>query len=193
MAQPAALSRIQRFSPPHDAGLADDASEWEVGDLIAGRYDVERKIVSGMGVVYLCHDRAADEPIAIKTYRDLSDLSSGVAGGGWQRREVVLARLFASEALIWMRLGRHPNIVEARYVVELGGKPHLFLERVAGADGREQTLRHLIRSGPLDPTHAIRLALQVCAGMEHAITVFPGLVHRDLKHRRIFCWPPTRS
>ena len=118
-------------------GLADDASEWEVGDLIAGRYDVERKIVSGMGVVYLCHDRAADEPIAIKTYRDLSDLSGGVGRWGWQRREVVLARLFASEALIWMRLGRHPNIVEARYVVELGGKPHLFLERVAGADGRE--------------------------------------------------------
>ena len=31
------------------------------------------------------------------------------------------------------------------------------------------------------PARVIRLGLQVCAGLEHATGVFPGLVHRDLK------------
>jgi hypothetical protein len=131
-----------------------------------------------MGLVYLCYDTVAGEPIAIKTYRDVSASADGLDGG---RGEALLARLFESEALIWIRLGRHPNVVEARYVVELSGKPHLFLELVGSPTGHERTLRHLIRAGRLEPARAIRLALQVSAGLEHALSIFPGLVHRDLK------------
>jgi tetratricopeptide (TPR) repeat protein len=181
----AEASAAPRFIPP-SGGLVSDAREWDEGDLIADRYEVDHKIVSGMGVVYLCRDRDANEPIAIKTYRALSDVSRSpeVVGGrqpDWQQRESVLARMFASEALIWIRLQRHPNVVEARYVAELGGKPHLFLERVGGQDGRGRTLRRLIQKGPLAPPLAMRLVLQICAGMQFATGVFPGLVHRDLK------------
>jgi tetratricopeptide (TPR) repeat protein len=170
----AASAPFERFVPPRPTAGDETGRDWDAGDAIAGRYLVARKIVSGMGIIYLCHDRVARQPIAIKTYRNL-------AGGGEGSSESYLARLFETEALIWIRLGRHPNIVEARYVVEVAGKPHLFLELVSGPDGRERTLRDVIREGPRPPAEAIRLLLQMCAGLEHAVSVFPGLVHRDLK------------
>lgn len=170
-------SPYERFVPPRPTD-DDSGAEWAEGDTIVGRYRVARRIVSGMGVVYLCHDAIQRVPVAIKTYRDLDGEARTPDG---RQRDVLLARLFEAEALIWTRLGSHPNIVEALYVVELHGKPYLFLELVCGPDGRERTLRQLVKAGPQEPARALRLGLQVCAGLEHATTVFPGLVHRDLK------------
>lgn len=148
--------------------------QWSVGELVAGRFVVHRKIVSGMGVVYLCYDQQAAEPIAIKTYLDS-------LAGGPGRSDSEFAQLFESEALLWIRLGRHPHVVQARYVLRFGGKPHIFLEYVPGPTGGESTVRRLLRAGRVDVPTALLLAIQVCAGMEHATRVFPGFVHRDLK------------
>jgi tetratricopeptide (TPR) repeat protein len=131
-----------------------------------------------MGVVYFCYDQQLREPIAVKTYRDVPvDAVPGALAEGSRS----LAHLFESEALLWVRLGRHPHIVQARYVLRLGGKPYVFLEYVPGPAGEESTVRRLLRPGRRDLATALDIAIQVCAGMEHATTTFSGLVHRDLK------------
>jgi tetratricopeptide (TPR) repeat protein len=135
-----------------------------------------------MGVVYLCYDQQAAEPIAIKTYLD------GLTGDPG-RSDTDFVQLFESEALLWIRLGRHPHIVQARYVLRLGGKPHIFLEYVPGPTGGESTVRRLLRDGPVDAITALSLAIQTCVGMEHATHVFPGFVHRDLKPENLLLTP----
>lgn len=164
----------QPFGWPPPEPPFRQGTQWHLGDLIEGRYLVRRKIESGMGVVYLCFDQQANEPVAIKTYLD--DIAANKAGSASQ-----LAQLFESEALLWIRLGRHPHVVQARYVLRIGGKPHIFLEYVRGTTGGESTVRRLLQHGGVDIPTALLLAIQICAGMEHATRIFPGLVHRDLK------------
>ena len=181
-ATPPAYAPRRGASPPFGplvgaAGLR--GGEWSVGSLIADRYRVYKTLLSGMGVVYLCYDQEAREPIAIKTYRDVPHAPSPAATGSDDDRS--LAHLFESEAMVWVRLGRHPHIVHAKYVLRLGRKPYVFLEFVPGPTGEESTLRRLLRGGRAAPATAIELAIQICAGMEYATRVFPGLVHRDLK------------
>lgn len=157
------------------------SGQWSPGDLIAGRFLVHRKIVSGMGAVYLCYDQQACEPVAVKTY--LEGIPSGSGG------DSEFAQQFESEALLWIRLGRHPHVVQARYVLRLAGKPHIFLEYVPGPAGGESTVRRLLRAGRVDVATALLLAIQTCAGMEHATSVFPGFVHRDLKPENLLLTP----
>ena len=71
-----------------------------IGALLAGRYEVKRRIgEGGMGLVYEGKHRDIDKPVAIKVLRD--DLS---------RRPDVLAR-FRQEAKSASRIG-HENIVD---------------------------------------------------------------------------------
>jgi hypothetical protein len=131
------------------------AREWSVGDVIAGRYQVHRVILSGMGVVYLCYDQEAREPVAIKTYRDTPRQAEppgppGPPGppspaGPMADESRLLAQLFEAEALVWVRLGHHPHIIQAKSVLRLAGKPYVFLEYVPGPAGSEASLRRLLR------------------------------------------------
>jgi serine/threonine protein kinase len=138
----------------------------QVGDWIAGRFEVFEVHRGGMGVVYVAHDHlAAGGPkvVALKTLRE-----------EWLADRVRAAR-FATEGRLWARLGRHPNIVRALAVEPLEGRPHVVLELVTGGD-----LGRWIGTPRLDPPRALRFGLQFCLGMEHAIRA--GLqCHRDVK------------
>jgi serine/threonine-protein kinase len=74
-----------------------------------------------------------------------------------------------------------PHIVE---VIELGrnseGHPFIVMERLEGED--LQTL--LNRVGPLAPDTALRIAAQVCLGLDVAHQA--GIVHRDMKPANLF-------
>jgi serine/threonine protein kinase len=140
---------------------------WQVGDRIADRFDVFEVHQGGMGVVYLVQDRGITAPghetVALKTLHDefLPD-------------RVRIAR-FAEECRLWIGLGHHPHIVQAFAVEEIGGKPHLLLERVTGGE-----LRSRIGSQPVAPRQALRYGVEFCLGMEHAVR--QGLrCHRDIK------------
>jgi serine/threonine protein kinase len=139
---------------------------WQIGDRIADRFDVFEVHHGGMGVVYLVLDRqrtVGHETVALKTLHDefLPD-------------HVRLAR-FAEECRLWIQLGRHPHIVQALAVEEIGGKPYIVLERATGGE-----LRSRIGTQPLDPIQALRHGVEFCLGMEHAIR--QGLrCHRDIK------------
>jgi len=137
-------------------------SDFQVGDRIEHRWDVESVFSGGMGLVYVVMDHETGERLAAKTYRA-------------ERFAVdpALASRFEREAFAWIRLGAHPNIVEAKYVRVIRDKPFLFLEYVPGGSLHERL--------PLTDLGLVRqLAIEFCAGMIHAVNC--GIVaHRDIK------------
>src|SRR5581483_8599818 len=106
----AAMTRVNSMEPT-----------WKVGDRIAGRWRVEETCGGGMGEVYIVLDLDTGERLAAKTYRQ------DVLG-----RHPAVAHRFEREALTWINLAPHPNVVAARFVRAVRGRPLLFLEYVAG-------------------------------------------------------------
>ena len=85
---------------------------------------------------------------------------------------------FAREATIRIE---HPNVIR---VIDSGqtpgGEPYLVMELLEG-----EPLAARIKRGPISPSDAVKMALQVCRGLEAAHA--RGVVHRDLKPDNIFC------
>jgi serine/threonine protein kinase len=138
----------------------------QVGDRIAGRYEVAEILRGGMGTVYVVMDRPAGRdprPLALKTLRDDS------------LRDPTRRRRFEAECHLWVRLGSHPNIVRAFAVESLDGRPFVVLEYVGGGE-----LGRWIGTPRLDLPRALGFGVQFCLGMEQAHRA--GLVcHRDIK------------
>jgi tetratricopeptide (TPR) repeat protein len=135
------------------------------GDLLDGRFDLERVAGSGgMGTVYRAVDRTSGEPVAIKLLRS----TAADTMGRFAREIRVLAAL------------RHPGIV--RYIAD-GRTPEgelwLAMEWLDG-----QTLSHRLAHGGLTAAESIALARRVAEalGMAHERNV----VHRDVKPSNLF-------
>jgi len=96
---------------------------------------------------------------------------------------------FLQEGETWVRLGKHPHIVQAYTVVRIGDgrEVYLVLELVAKEEGRrDASLRAWITPGqPLPAEQALLIALQIARGMAHAAETLPGFVHRDLKPENV--------
>jgi serine/threonine protein kinase len=137
-------------------------TDFQVGETIKNRWEVENILHGGMGLVYVVMDRQTGERLAAKTYRD-DRLAANPE----------LASRFEKEALAWIRLGAHPNVVQAKYVETVRHKPFLFLEYVPGGN--------LLDRLPLTDLESVqRLAIQFCDGMIHAAR--SGVTaHRDIK------------
>lgn len=141
-------------------------ASWEIGDRIGGRWEVHRVLRGGMGVVYVVYDHEWEEVFAAKTFQDEV----------FALRPAVATR-FEQEARAWVALDFHPNIVRARMVHQIEGRPLLFLEYVPGGDlsawiGTPRITEDL----PL----LVRFAVQFCDGMMHARSKSLH-VHRDVK------------
>jgi len=115
---------------------------------------------------------------AIKTVRDFDEWQterhSQDKPDDESKYEVLLER-FHREALAWVRLGSHENIIYAMAVFEWGGKPYLVMEYADGGDLAAQISR-----GPLSVPLALNFSLQFCVGMQYAVRT-AGIVHRDIK------------
>ena len=144
------------------------------GYRIAGRYEVaSRPLLGGMGIVYLCFDHDEQRPVALKTFQPefLPDRAA--------------RDRFLREGDTWIKLGRHPHIVRAYQVVRIGDgtEVYLVLELIAKEQGHaDASLRSWLTAGkPMPTDQTLLFALQVIRGMQHATTVIPGFVLRDLK------------
>ena len=86
--------------------------QYKPGDRIAGEYTVLKvfggESQSGMGVVYLVHNRELPWPIVMKTFQS--------TGSDAAKRQ------FTSEAFAWINTGAHANIVQAYWVREITGQ-----------------------------------------------------------------------
>ncbi|PIU83373.1 MAG: hypothetical protein COS68_04405, partial [Elusimicrobia bacterium CG06_land_8_20_14_3_00_38_11] len=142
--------------------------EWKVGDRIKNRYEIHNIKIGGMGIVYLCYDHETGDPVAIKTFQDKFFLDE-------KAREK-----FTQEALIWINLEKHQNIVRAYYVIQIEEQPYIFLEYITGGD-----LSNWIEEGKLDFNTSLNFAVQFCNGMEYANKKLGGIVHGDIKPQNI--------
>jgi len=132
--------------------------------LAAGRYRLERRLgEGGMASVYLARDEELDRPVAIKL------LADNLAG------DEAFRERFLREARIAAGLA-HANVVAVFDAGEEDGRPYIVMEYVDGETLADSLAR---AGGRLAPGRAVDLALQACAGLEHAHAA--GLVHRDVK------------
>ncbi len=133
------------------------------GKLLAGRYDLLRKLgEGGMGKVYLARDLKLDRVVAIK---------------GLGRSDPDDLERFSREARLAAGL-RHPNLVEVFDIVADGPNHFISMRYV---DGRPLSELCTERTRPL-PALVEALA-QAAEGLEHAHAA--GIVHRDVKPANI--------
>ncbi|MFN8507988.1 MAG: serine/threonine-protein kinase [Dehalococcoidia bacterium] len=146
--------------------------------MLAGRYRVKRVKRGGMGEVLFCLDEREGMGVALK--RRATEAEEGSSRAERHRLR------FELEATTWIGLGAHPNLVQCHYVTVIDGAPALCLEWVTDRERAETSLhRLLVARGPMAPAEALRVVAQVCDGLAHAATVYPGFVHRDLKAENV--------
>jgi serine/threonine protein kinase/Flp pilus assembly protein TadD len=116
----------------------------------------------GMGVVWKAFDTALERHVALKCLP--AEFSNEPAH---------LAR-FEREAKLLAALN-HPNVATIYGLHTANGLRFLTMELVDGSDLR----RHLLKTGALPLTTALRVAADTAAGLAAAHAV--GIVHRDLK------------
>jgi len=144
-------------------GDGGSPSPFALPDPGGGRYEIQRLIGrGGMGQVYLAHDRQLDRTVAIKAIRP-----SLASKPEFVHRLATEARLAASVD--------HPFICKVHELIQRDdGQVFFVMEYVEG-----QTLRTILKKGPLDLLTAVRLARELAEALRFAHE--RGLVHRDIK------------
>jgi serine/threonine protein kinase len=135
--------------------------------VINSRYRILEPLGSGgMAGVHLAYDEVLGRDVALK-----------VLGYHLADDEEFVER-FRREARIAAALS-HPNIASIHDLGETGdGTYYIVMEYVPGG-----TLKDRIRKGPLPPSTAIAIALQVARALEAAHV--KGTIHRDVKPQNI--------
>jgi len=152
------------------------STEFHVGERVGGTDWVVRRRVGegGMGIVL----EVAKEPdlrAALKVLHP--DIP----------RSAEFKAQFTQEIQVMGRL-RHPNIV---HVFDCGvlpdGSPFLLMELLTG-----RTLRQVVREMPIPFTAKTvhHIVGQICAGLGHAHSDRPPVVHRDIKPDNVFLHGP---
>ena len=114
-----------------------------------------------MGEVYKARDTRLDRTVAIKIVSDVM-IASPDARARMEREARAISRL------------NHPNICTLYDIGSDNGTDYLVLEYIQG-----ETLAARLASGPLPIDETLRIAMQVCDGLDRAHRA--GFVHRDLK------------
>ncbi|HEV8308537.1 MAG TPA: tetratricopeptide repeat protein [Methylomirabilota bacterium] len=139
------------------------------GDLIGQDYQVHGILgKGGFGVVYLVYSLGAHEVYALKTFRDeyLADAETRA--------------LFRREARVWIDLDRHPYLVRAYLVDEIGQRLFIVTQYVAPGEDGLNSLSGYLKRRPPDLVQSLTWAIQFCHGMEYAGS--RGVrCHRDIK------------
>lgn len=139
------------------------AKEWARNEIVENRFRIEEIFKGGMGIVYIVTDIRDSKPYAIKSFQEQFL---------WDKK---IIQMFIREAEVWVKLGKHKNIVQAEQVRNVEGNPFIFLEYVDGTD-----LEKLLKEGPLQVRVVLDFALQFCEGMSYAYKKL-GIIHQDIK------------
>ncbi|MGW7494226.1 protein kinase domain-containing protein [Streptomyces luteogriseus] len=179
----------------NDGGGTDDAR----GRLVGGRYRLIERIGSGgTGTVWRARDEHARCEVAVRQPR----LPGGPDDEGHRRaahrlhREARAAARVDHPAAVTI----HDVVVEAEQRSErpgpvgpdeldaaeaLDGLPWIVMELVPG-----ESLREMLRRGPVDVREAARIGLAVLGALRAAHSV--GIVHRDVKPAHVLLGPHGR-
>ncbi len=140
-----------------------------LGDVLAGKYRVERILGSGgMGIVVAARHLQLDVLIAVKLMTDEA------------REDLDLVARFIREGRAAARL-RSEHIARVTDVGTLeSGAPYQVMEYLEGYDLSQV----LSRTGPLSIALATEYLVQACEALEEAHAA--GIVHRDIKPSNLF-------
>jgi serine/threonine-protein kinase len=146
----------------------DLSSPVRVGDVVAGKFRIERFIGGGAtGLVLEATHLQLDERVALKFLREEA----------LGNREVVLR--FAQEARAAVKL-KSEHVAKVLDVGEHAGLPYMVLELLEGDD-----LERLVATrGPLPHDESVDLVIQACEGIAEAHA--RGIIHRDIKPANLF-------
>jgi len=131
-----------------------------VGQTVSHYHLIQLLGSGGMGDVYLAEDLKLRRQVAIK-FPDLQVL-----------QDPEFRQRFLREARAAAKLN-HPNICTI-HSIEEDNRPFIVMEYIRG-----QTVQHQLGSGPLPVQEAVRIAKQVCEGLQAAHQ--HHIIHRDIK------------
>ena len=152
---------FERPAAERFAGLADEAAESLLPDLLGDRYRVGRELGrGGMARVYLARDEKHGRDVAIKVIRP--ELSASLGHDRFLREIEIAARL------------RHPNIVPLYDSGEVDGSLYFVMPYEEGP-----SLRERLTQGPLPIADALSVLRDVARALAYAHE--HGVVHRDVK------------
>ena len=141
---------------------------YQPGQLIVGRYRLERKLaVGGMGEIWVAANVALGQEVALKLVRRNA---RSAAGAERLLREACTAARLRPRAIV--------QVFDLGVTAE--NDPFLVMELLQGKDAGELVRR----AGPLDAVQAAQLMIPVLSGLGAAHAL--GIVHRDLKPENIF-------
>ena len=151
-------------------GEHDEQNVVREGDLLAGKYRVERVLgTGGMGIVVAARHLRLDERVAIKFLRPEA-LSNKEAVARFEREARAAAKIKSEHVARVTDVGTLEN-----------GCPYMVMEYLEGEDLADR----MQKRGPLTSEQAVEFILQTCEAMAEAHTL--GIVHRDLKPANLFC------
>ena len=139
-----------------------------VGDIVAGKYRVERVLgAGGMGCVVAARHLELEQRVALKLVR--SDAGEVATGSRLLLEAKAAVKLRGEHVARVFDVGRLPD-----------GSPFLVMEYLEGSD-----LGALVaQNGPLAPSLAALYVRHACEGVAEAHAA--GIIHRDLKPQNLF-------
>jgi serine/threonine protein kinase len=147
--------------------MTEDGERPPDARVIGGRYRLAERLGTGpAGTVWRARDEQGRRQVAVK-----EPLLPGDPAEDEDSRR--LAHRLYREARAATRV-RHPSAVRVYDVVTDAGVPWVVMELVEG-----ESLREVLRRGPVPPAEAARVGLAVLGALRTAHAV--GIVHRDLK------------
>jgi serine/threonine-protein kinase len=151
-----------------EALVADESALPKGGDIVAGKYRIERLLgMGGMGAVFEATHRVTGKRFAVKWL--LPNIGA--------REEA--AKRFIREAQVAGRF-EHPNVVEVYDVGQERSSFYMVMELLEG----ESLAERLTHAKKLTYEECFRILLPCMRGVARAHTA--GIVHRDLKPANIF-------
>ena len=147
-----------------------DEQRFEAGTVVAGKYEIERKLGSGgMGIVLAVRHKELGELYALKLMLPAA-AASAAARERFSREAKAAAKLKSEHVARAMDFGFLPD----------DGPPYMVLELLSG----ENLAERLTARGLLDPKDIARLMLDACKALREAHE--EGIIHRDLKPTNLF-------
>ena len=161
-----ALAEIDAALPAAaEAGRNELAPGLAEGDVLGGKYRLERKLGDGgMGVVVAARHLELGTRVAIKVLR-----STDSDHGRFLREAQAASRVESEHVARVLDVGRAAD-----------GRPFIVMEYLRGVD----LARRLEESGPMPVEVAVDHVLQACVAVAEAHAL--GIVHRDLKPSNLF-------
>ncbi len=153
---------------PAPAAPAAAEGPLSTGDVLAGRYEIDRALgAGGMGVVYAARDLELDEVVALKVLRAPSGSEDAAALDRF-RHELRIARRIS-----------HPHVVRTHDIGEAAGRRFITMEYVDG-----WSLAQLLEQRSTLPLEAVVvIGKQLCRALD--VVHGQGVIHRDLKPQNI--------